>query len=223
MPGQICRAGQMCQPGWQCTPGTLPTPEPPSKFGTPCLPGERCLTHGLWDALGEHIGDLPGRNDHAGDARELPRVTQQLPFLQASALAQKFELSIDLEYEDPDLSIVPDLGGERRTSVGVEEFSFDASSLDTLFTELTPAPAIVSAASGFGASEPFFGRSAAKTAAGASRQKARVAARSFSCLCLLNIPARSLSPRATSSRARGILRVPCCYNHGFMSPARASG
>ena len=23
--------------------------------GSPCLPGERCITHGLWDALGEHI------------------------------------------------------------------------------------------------------------------------------------------------------------------------
>jgi len=23
--------------------------------GPPCVPGHRCLTHGLWDALGEHI------------------------------------------------------------------------------------------------------------------------------------------------------------------------
>lgn len=23
--------------------------------GTPCLPGERCITHGLWNALGAHI------------------------------------------------------------------------------------------------------------------------------------------------------------------------
>jgi Rrf2 family transcriptional regulator, iron-sulfur cluster assembly transcription factor len=22
----------------------------------PCMPGRRCLTHGLWDALGDHIG-----------------------------------------------------------------------------------------------------------------------------------------------------------------------
>jgi Rrf2 family protein len=28
------------------------------ELGMPCLPGERCLTHGLWDALGEHIGDF---------------------------------------------------------------------------------------------------------------------------------------------------------------------
>ena len=26
--------------------------------GMTCLPGERCLTHGLWDALGAHIGDF---------------------------------------------------------------------------------------------------------------------------------------------------------------------
>jgi Rrf2 family protein len=24
--------------------------------GPPCVPGHRCLTHGLWDALGDHIG-----------------------------------------------------------------------------------------------------------------------------------------------------------------------
>ena len=29
--------------------------------GAPCLPGERCITHGLWDALGAHINDVPGR------------------------------------------------------------------------------------------------------------------------------------------------------------------
>jgi len=26
--------------------------------GAPCIPGHRCLTHGLWDALGEHIGEF---------------------------------------------------------------------------------------------------------------------------------------------------------------------
>lgn len=31
------------------------------EVGTPCLPGERCLTHGLWDALGVHIGEFLGR------------------------------------------------------------------------------------------------------------------------------------------------------------------
>jgi Rrf2 family transcriptional regulator, iron-sulfur cluster assembly transcription factor len=26
--------------------------------GAPCIPGHRCLTHGLWDSLGEHIGEF---------------------------------------------------------------------------------------------------------------------------------------------------------------------
>ena len=54
-------------------------------------------------------------------------------------MAQKFELAIDLEYEDPDLSIVPDLGGEKRQDESVEEFAFDARVLDSLFTSLKPA------------------------------------------------------------------------------------
>jgi Rrf2 family transcriptional regulator, iron-sulfur cluster assembly transcription factor len=28
------------------------------EHGSPCLPGERCITHGLWDALGAHISDF---------------------------------------------------------------------------------------------------------------------------------------------------------------------
>jgi DNA-binding IscR family transcriptional regulator len=47
-----------------------------------CLPGHRCLTHGLWDALGEHIGafldrvslqevieGMPGRKARGGAAQ----------------------------------------------------------------------------------------------------------------------------------------------------------
>jgi Rrf2 family transcriptional regulator, iron-sulfur cluster assembly transcription factor len=29
--------------------------------GTPCVRGERCLTHGLWDALGDHISEFLDR------------------------------------------------------------------------------------------------------------------------------------------------------------------
>jgi len=63
---------------------------------------------------------------------------------------QKFELAIDLEFEDPDFTIVPDLGGDRRTDGSVEEFAFDTRMLDSLFTELapvapTPMPATPSA------------------------------------------------------------------------------
>ena len=44
----------------------------------------------------------------------------------------------DLEYEAPDLSIVPELGGERRPTPPVEN-SPRRAPLDSLFTELTPA------------------------------------------------------------------------------------
>jgi tetratricopeptide (TPR) repeat protein len=67
--------------------------------------------------------------------RETKRALELDPYY----VAQKFELAIDLEYEDPDLSIVPELGGERRTDAPVEEFTFDPRLLDSLFTELTPA------------------------------------------------------------------------------------
>jgi tetratricopeptide (TPR) repeat protein len=55
-------------------------------------------------------------------------------------VAQKFELAIDLEYENPDLSVQPELGTEKRVSSEVETFSFDPKLLDTLFTELAPPP-----------------------------------------------------------------------------------
>ena len=55
-------------------------------------------------------------------------------------MAQKFELAIDLEFEDPDLSVQPDLDGDKRVSAEVESFSFDPKLLETLFTELAPAP-----------------------------------------------------------------------------------
>jgi tetratricopeptide (TPR) repeat protein len=51
---------------------------------------------------------------------------------------QKFELAIDLEFEDPEFAIVPDLAGEKRTDGSVEEFAFDTGVLDSLFTELAP-------------------------------------------------------------------------------------
>jgi len=53
---------------------------------------------------------------------------------------QKFSLAIDLEYEDPDLSVVPDLGGEQRLTEEVDTFTFDPTLLDSLFTELAPPP-----------------------------------------------------------------------------------
>ena len=53
-------------------------------------------------------------------------------------VAQKFGLAIDLQNEDPNLAIHPDLTGEERPDVRVEDFAFDPSVLDTLFVD--PAP-----------------------------------------------------------------------------------
>ena len=84
---------------------------------------------------------LSNLGDFDGALRETKRALELDPYY----VAQKFELAIDLEYEDPDLSIVPDLGGVERAQESVEEFSFDSRLLDSLFTELTPTPASIAA------------------------------------------------------------------------------
>ncbi|MBI3567321.1 MAG: tetratricopeptide repeat protein [Gemmatimonadetes bacterium] len=77
---------------------------------------------------------LSGLGDFDGALRETKRALELDPYY----VAQKFSLAIDLEYEDTDLSIVPDLGGEQRMSTEVDTFAFDPQLLDTLFTELSP-------------------------------------------------------------------------------------
>lgn len=79
---------------------------------------------------------LSNLGDFDGALRETKRALELDPYY----VAQKFELAIDLEFEDPDLSMQPDLDGEKRISSEVETFSFDPSLLDTLFTELAPTP-----------------------------------------------------------------------------------
>ncbi|MGH7653366.1 MAG: tetratricopeptide repeat protein [Gemmatimonadaceae bacterium] len=79
---------------------------------------------------------LSNLGDHEGALRETKRALEIDPYY----VAQKFALAIDLEYEDPDLSVVPDLGGEQRTSGEVESFTFDPRLLESLFSELAPPP-----------------------------------------------------------------------------------
>ncbi len=79
---------------------------------------------------------LSNLGDHEGALRETKRALELDPYY----VAQKFALAIDLEYEDPDLSVIPDLGGEQRMSGEVESFSFDPRLLESLFTELAPPP-----------------------------------------------------------------------------------
>ena len=55
---------------------------------------------------------LSNLGDFDGALRETKRALELDPYY----VPQKFALAIDLEYEDPDLSVVPDLGGEQRMS-----------------------------------------------------------------------------------------------------------
>jgi len=79
---------------------------------------------------------LSNLGDFEGALRETKRALELDPYY----VAQKFELAIDLEYEDPDLSIQPDIGAVERTEENVEDFAFDSGVLDTLFTTLAPVP-----------------------------------------------------------------------------------
>jgi len=73
-----------------------------------------------------------------GDFEGALRETKQALELDPYYVAQKFELAIDLQYEDPDLSIQPDLGAEKRSDGAIEDFDFDPRVLDSLFTDLAP-------------------------------------------------------------------------------------
>ena len=81
---------------------------------------------------------LSNLGDFEGALRETKRALELDPYY----VPQKFALAMEVEYEDPDLSIQPDFGDERAAEAAISDFSFDPRTLDTLFTELTPvAPA----------------------------------------------------------------------------------
>src|SRR6185503_11275471 len=73
-----------------------------------------------------------------GDFEGALRATKRALEIDPYYVPQKFELAIDLEFEDPDFTIIPDLGGDKRTDGAVEEFALDTHVLDSLFTELAP-------------------------------------------------------------------------------------
>src|SRR5687767_13232008 len=77
---------------------------------------------------------LSNLGDFNGALRETKRAIELDPYY----VAQKFELAIDLEYENPRVTVSPDLDGERREAA-VREFTFDVGQLESLFEELAPA------------------------------------------------------------------------------------
>lgn len=90
---------------------------------------------------------LANLGDFTGSLRETRRALELDPYY----TPQKFELAIDLEFEDPRLEVAPDVAAERRDEV-VEAFRFEPAALDRLFDELaTPAqaPARATAATPF--------------------------------------------------------------------------
>ncbi|MEX2152220.1 MAG: tetratricopeptide repeat protein [Gemmatimonadaceae bacterium] len=79
---------------------------------------------------------LSNLGDFEGALRETKIALELDPYY----VAQKFELAIDLQYEDGDLSIQPNLGAESRADEAIDDFQFDPRVLDTLFTDLAPTP-----------------------------------------------------------------------------------
>ncbi len=59
--------------------------------GTPCLGSKRCLTHGLWDALGDEIASFLGRVTHRdvldGRPTGTPRAAVDMPMRAPSRIA----------------------------------------------------------------------------------------------------------------------------------------
>ncbi|HEX6315111.1 MAG TPA: tetratricopeptide repeat protein [Gemmatimonadaceae bacterium] len=77
---------------------------------------------------------LSNLGDFNGALRETKRALELDPYY----VAQKFELAIDFEYENPRVAVSPDLDGDRRETA-VREFTLDVSQLESLFDVLAPA------------------------------------------------------------------------------------
>ena len=75
-----------------------------------------------------HLGDFDGA------LRETKRALELEPYY----VPQKYALAIDLQYEDPNLSITPEISADVHAEEVGEEFNFDQRLLDQLFTELEP-------------------------------------------------------------------------------------
>ena len=71
-----------------------------------------------------------------GDYQAALRETKRALELDSFYVAQRFELAIDVQYEDVEIAVVPDLGGDERSPETVEAFAFDPEVLAAVFTDL---------------------------------------------------------------------------------------
>jgi tetratricopeptide (TPR) repeat protein len=79
---------------------------------------------------------LSNLGDYQGALRETKRALE----LDSFYVAQRFELAIDVQYEDADIVVLPDLDGEQRSPETVDAFAFDPEVLAAVFTDLACAP-----------------------------------------------------------------------------------
>jgi tetratricopeptide (TPR) repeat protein len=77
---------------------------------------------------------LSNLGDFEGALRETKLALELDPYY----VSQKFELAIDLQHEDPEISIQPDLGEEKRADEAIEDFEYDPGILDSLFRSISP-------------------------------------------------------------------------------------
>jgi tetratricopeptide (TPR) repeat protein len=71
-----------------------------------------------------------------GDYQAALRETKRALELDSYYVAQRFELAIDVQYEDAEIVVVPDLGGDLRSPETVDAFAFDPDVLAAVFTDL---------------------------------------------------------------------------------------
>jgi tetratricopeptide (TPR) repeat protein len=73
--------------------------------------------------------------DYDGALRAVTRAQQLDPYY----VPQKFRFAIDLQYEDPSISVVPEVSADVAAEGAGQSLAFEKDVLDELFAELTPA------------------------------------------------------------------------------------